>query len=319
LPINLKPRKAAANVQTVFLEKGSVPGEISGSVDVVLGPSLYWFRDKVLPAKTVSSAKKLAPSVFDAIIPPGEYSYFVIKRKEGNYWLFAYNEATVAEAIRHAGLRGGNIRNIYFAQTECLPLATPLRVGAQKVLAETDGVVTLLPAGYAAETVEPSDFFASRARSDHRIAVNLYRNDVLDKKSVRSLTAVTAVFALIYGVNYIMATQQLHTVEAKQEKIARTYRLPQTSFERNGLVSSLEKKQQRQVMLREKAKALFALPQADGNHLQSITLSTQKISLSFVLGDEKDAEALKNRLASIIKISSDKRSGQTWTVEGTYE
>ena len=319
LPINLKPKRAAANVQTVFLEKGSEPVTAGGSVDVVLGPSFYWFREKVLPAKTVSAARKLAPSVFDAIIPPGEYAYFVLKRNDESYWLFAYDEAVITEAIRHAGLRGGDIRSIYFAQTECQPLGKPLRVGAQKVLAEIDGVVTLLPAGYTEETAELSDFFASRSRSNHRIAVNLYRNDMLDKKSVRSLTAVAAVFALIYGVNYAAATQRLDAVEAKQETIGRSYHLPQTSFERNGLVSALEKKQQRQVQLREKAKALFALDPAGGGYLQRITLSTQKVSLSFVLEDEKEVDALKKRLASIIKITSDKRGAKSWTVEGTYE
>jgi len=116
-----------------------------------------------------------------------------------------------------------------------------------------------------------------------------------------------------------MAMQQLGTVEARQETIDNTYHLPQTSFERDGLVGALEKKQQRQLRLREKAKALFALAPANGGYLQSLTLSTQKASLSFVLGDEKDADALKKRLASIIRIGSDKRNGKTWTVEGTYE
>ena len=319
MPINLKSKKAAAAVRTVFLEKGSGTVTADGNVDVVLGPSLYWFREKTLPAKTVSAAKKLAPSVFDAIIPPGEYTYVVIRQNDGTYWLFAFDEAAVAETLKAAGLRVGNIRNIYFAQTECLPLERPLRVGTQKVLTEADGVVTLLPAGYAGETAELSDFFASRARSPHRITVNLYRSDMLDRKSVKSLTAVAVVFALIYGVNYVTATQRLGTVEARQEAIADTYRLPQTSFERDGLVSALEKKQRRQLLLREKAKALFALAQANGGYLQSLTLSTQKVSLSFVLGDEKDIDALKKRLASIIKIASDKRSGKKWTVEGTYE
>lgn len=319
MPINLKPKRAASGVRTVFLEKGGEPVTADDNVDVVLGPSFYWFREKMLPAKTVSAAKKLAPSVFDAIIPPGEYTYSVIRQKDGNYWLFAFDEAAVTAALKDAGLRGGNIRNVYFAQTECLPLERPLRIGTQRVLTEADGVVTLLPAGYAGETAEPADFFAARARSEHRIAINLYRSDLLDKSSVRSLTAVAAAFALIYGVNAVMAMQQLGTVEARQETIDNTYHLPQTSFERDGLVGALEKKQQRQLRLREKAKALFALAPANGGYLQSLTLSTQKASLSFVLGDEKDADALKKRLASIIRIGSDKRNGKTWTVEGTYE
>jgi hypothetical protein len=319
LPINLKPKKAADKVRTVFLEKGNEPVTTDDKVDVVLGPSLYWFREKVLPAKSVSAAKKLAPSVFDAIVPPGTYSYFVIRRNDESYWLFAYDEAAIAEAVKHAGLRGNTIRNLYFAQTECLPLTRPLRVGGGKVLAEVDGVVTLLPAGYAAETAELTEYFGTRTRSEYRIAINLYRNDLLDKKAVKSLTIVAAVFAVIYGANYLMARQQLAAVQAKQETISRTYRLPQTSFERNGLINALEKKQRRQVLLREKAKAVFSLDPGKGSHLKSLTLSPQKISLSVMLGDEKDAEVLKKRLASFMQVGSEKRNGKTLTVEGTYE
>jgi len=285
----------------------------------VLGPSLYWFREKTLPAKTVAAAKKLAPSVFDAIIPAGEYSYFVLKRDEGSFWLFAYDEAAIVDAIRAAGLRSRSIRNIYFAQTECLSLERPLLVGTQKVLATIDGVITLLPSGYVSET-EPLDaFFKSHPRSSNRIPVTLYRNALLDHKAVRSLTAVAGVFALIYGLNYLMARKQLHAVTAKQETIMQTYRLPQTSFERDGLLNALQKKQQSQAALREKVKALFTLPLKKGTHIESLTLTTQKVSLSYAVEDEKDVQVLQKQLEAIIKIGSEKLNGKTWTVEGTYE
>jgi len=319
LPVNFRTVGTAAPAETVFLDKDVVPAPSGEYFDIVLGPSLYWFREKTLPAKTVSAAKKLAPSVFDAIIPAGEYSYFVLKRDEGTFWLFAYNEAAIIDAIRTAGLRSRSIRNVYVAQTECLSLERPLLVGTQKVLAAIDGVITLLPSGYVSET-EPMDaFFKSRPRTANRIPITLYRNALLDHKSVRSLTTVAAVFALIYGLNFLIARQQLHSVTAKQEKIMETYRLPQTSFERDGLLNSLENKQRQQAAMREKAKALFALAMKDGTHMETMALSAQKISLSYAVEDEKDVQALKKQLETIVKIGTEKLNGKTWTVEATYE
>ena len=291
---------------------------MQGKVDLILSPSLYWFRKESLPAKTVFQARKLAPSVFDAILPKGNYSYHVLKR-EGSFWLFAYSEEQISETIRQAGIRPADIRHVYFAQTECTALQAPLKVGEHKVLSSVDGVVTELPAKYAVNAEEAQRFFASHERKGPIVGISLYRSALLDKKQFKRLTAVSGLFLVLYGVEYFMAQKHLGAVEAEKESIMKTYRLPQTSFERNGILSALEKKQQRQERLREKARTLFGLPADADTHAERLTLTLRKMTMSVAFKETAPMQAFKNRLKTIGTLTSENLKGNTLFVEAEYE
>ncbi|UFS62152.1 hypothetical protein LOH54_10895 [Sulfurimonas sp. HSL-3221] len=303
---------------TLLLDKEAQPVDVQGRVDLVLSPSLYWFRSEALPVKTVFQARKLAPSVFDAIVPEGIYSYHVLKRDD-TFWLFAYNEEQIIGTIARSGIRPTDVRHLYFAQTECAALETPLRLGGTRILSSVDGVVTELPARYAADAEDARHFFESHARQGPAVGITLYHSALLDKKQFKRLSIVAAVFALLYGIEYFTARAHLASVLEEQEKIAETYRLPQTSFERNGLISALEKKQKRQTRLRETAKALFDLPADAENHLERLTLTPRNLTVSAVFKEPAKAEAFKKALMNIGTISSDKRKGDTLYLEVAYE
>lgn len=303
---------------TLFLDREAQPVSVQGKVDLILSPSLYWFRTEALPVKTVFQAKKLAPSVFDAITPEGVYSYHVLKRDEG-FWLFAYNEEQIIDAVTRTGIRPSDVRHIYFAQTECAALETPLRLGATRILSSVDGVVTELPARYAATAEEASSFFETHERKGPTVGITLYHSTLLDKKQFKRLSIVAGIFALLYGIEYFTARAQLATLLEEQEKIADTYRLPQTSFERDGLINALNKKQKRQTQLRTTAKALFALPADEENHLERLSLGTRELSIAAVFKDPAKADAFKKQLKAIATVTSEKRKGDTLYLEATYE
>jgi len=318
LQFPIKLPRSETPLTTLFLDKEAQPVNVQGKIDLILSPSLYWFRAESLPVKTVFQARKLAPSVFDAIIPEGTYSYHVLKRGE-EYWLFAYNEERVIDAVVRSGIRPADVRNIYFAQTECAALEKPLRLNATRILSSVDGVATELPARYAADTEDLRRFFETHVRQGPAVGITLYRSTLLDKKQFKRLSIVAAVFALLYGIEYFAARHQLQTVLDEKEKIADTYRLPQTSFERNGLIDALGKKQKRQLRLRETAKALFALPADSDNYVERLTLTTHNMTLSAVFKDAAQAEAFKTKLKTVATVTSEKRKGDTLYLEATYE
>ncbi|MEJ2324605.1 MAG: hypothetical protein P8Y77_07420 [Nitrospirota bacterium] len=309
---------SSAPVTALFLEKEPTRNEVEGKIDLILSPSLYWFRQESLPAKTVFQARKLAPSVFDAILPKGHYSYHVLKR-EGSFWLFAYREEQISETIRKAGIRPTDIRHVYFAQTECATLETPLQLNGGKVLSNVDGVVTELPSKYAAGAEDAQRFFVAHERKGPPVGIALYPSALLDKKQFKRLTAVSALFFVLYAVEYVMAQQHLDAVLAEKEKIMKTYRIPQTSFERDGLIRALEKKQQRQVRLREKAKALFALPADADVHAERLTLTARKVTMSIAFKRAQQMVSFKNKLKTIGTVTSENLKGNTLFVEAEYE
>jgi hypothetical protein len=309
---------SSAPVTALFLDKEPRRNETEGKIDLILSPSLYWFRQESLPAKTVFQARKLAPSVFDAILPKGQYNYHVLKR-EGGFWLFAYNEEQIAETIRKAGIRPANIRHIYFAQTECTALEVPLQLERGKVLSNVEGVVTELPSKYAASTEDARDFFNARERQGPPVGIALYASALLDKKQFKRLTAVSALFFVLYTVEYVMAQRHLDALTAEKERIMRTYRIPQTSFERDGLIRALEKKQQNQLRLREKAKALFALPADADVHAERLTLTSRKMTMSVAFKQVPQMVSFKNKLKTIGTFTSENLKGNTLFVEAEYE
>jgi len=318
LQFRTKSRPTAASVATLLLDRNPSPQLSEGRIDLVLSPSLYWFRNAALPAKTVYQAKKLAPSVMEGVIPAGEYSYHVIKQ-ENTFWLFAYDEELIAETVKQAGIRASDVRNVYFAQTECDAATAPLKINERKALSSADGIVVELPAKYAATAETAASFFRSRPRSGHKVGISLYHTTLLDKRQLKKLTAVAALFAFLYGAEYLTAQKRLDAVLSKQESITETYKLPQTTFEIDGLVRALETKQKRQTLLREKAAALFAVPPGDGNRIARLTLTERKIALEVELAEGKEGQQLKSKLARTVKITSEKPKGKLLMLEAAYE
>lgn len=314
----LQTNRSAKTVRTLFVSKKMLPVSIDEPLAVVLSPAYYWFREVVLPAKNVQQAKKLAPSYFDTIIPEGEYEFMAIARNDA-FWLFAYDQKAIAEALADAGIKASQVRAVYFAQTECVNSDTALRINEDAVLVVNDGVVSVVDSRYIEAEQEIDTYCSTHARSRHKVAISLYRSGVLDKKQVNQLTLVAVVLLAVYLANYVQLRMQYRQQLVKAYALQEHYKLPETSFQLNSLIHSLESKQERQLKLRSVFRRLTLLPLQKGEAVTALTLNARKGSMQIALLEPKRAEVLKKALERLVKVTSAKVKKNTLYLGIAYE
>ena len=306
-------KKLNKNIPTIFLNLKNDKINIQEKINIVLSPSFYWFKKEALPVKNSSQAKKILPSLFDTSIPEGQYSYSAIK-KEDDFWIFAYDDALIANALLEAGIKPSQIKDIYFAQTEILLSDTALRVNDNYALISSDDCISMAPLVYTQTDTDLKSYFEAHVFSKDSVAVNLFQNSVIDEKYLYRFMMLAITFIIIYLGNYIVLRKDYKEERLKQYVLEEKYQLPATSFERKSLKKSLESKEKRQVVMREKLKSLFMLPLQKGEHLKKIDISEKKLSLEIVMKEAKRAEIFKKEIQKIVKISSAKVVDKTFYI-----
>lgn len=302
-------------VSTLFLHPGRELSAAEGKVNIIISPALYWFRDETLPVKSVNQAKKLAPSIFESFLPPGEYSYSVIKREE-SFWLFAYKDEVIAETLRQSGCKNAQVEKLYFAQTEFFDAQEALTLDEKQVLVNNAGVVTILPLQYVplAKPLEP--FCRNHILFGPAISVNLYQNSFIDDKNLYRLMAITIGFIMLYLGDYMLARHGMKAALAQQYGLQEHYQIPQTSFELEGLMRSLNGKAKEQQSVRTLFKVVLKLPYEKGEFLRSIQLTPKSALIEIALSDPKRAEVIKTALMPYLKITGAKVKEGRFYLEG---
>jgi len=311
--LKLPTKKNERPIKTLVINRQETLHISDERVNIVLTPAYYWFKSETLPVSSASQAKKLVPSLFDGTIPDGEYSYEVIKKGD-QFLLFAYSDAMIVAKLTQLGLKPSQIHQIYFAQTECESTAMPLKLDDGPVLMVQEGVVSLVPAGYVADTMPAEDFFVTHSFSKHVVSLSFFQNSFLEEKYLYRMMAVAVAAILIYFGHYLMVRQELREVLGRQLAIIDHFKLPQTSFELNGLKNALNAKELRQLELREKIKQVLSLNLNTGEYVKKMQMSQKSGTFEIVLSDAKRAEALKTQLQSSFKITSVKVVDTTFYV-----
>ncbi|MDQ7066925.1 MAG: hypothetical protein Q9M40_02365 [Sulfurimonas sp.] len=68
-------------------------------VSIILSPSLYWVQKLSLRVKYVREVKKLLPSIFEDMLPAGQYSYSAYKRGD-DFFIFAYEDKAILKLLQ---------------------------------------------------------------------------------------------------------------------------------------------------------------------------------------------------------------------------
>jgi len=311
LPINSRPRK---RLKILFLDKETqYRSQTDERLNIILSPSYYWFKKATLPVKYVTQAQALAASQFDGIVPEGSYKYTVIKQ-EDLFWLFAYDEASIAQKLKELGIKPSQVEAFYLAQYEFQNLKLPVAIAGNKVLVQNDGVVSVMPRAFV-DAVQTLDAALDHLKlSKHRITLNLFQNSVLDEKWIYRFSAVSIVFIVLYLASYLLLKSDLKALRTEQLALTQQYKLPQTSFQLKSLMRSLTSKENRQLALRQHLKKLFALRLSSGDYVKKFTFTPKGAQYEIVLSDIKHAESIKKELQKAFTVKSAKVVDKTFYI-----
>ncbi|MEA2111653.1 MAG: hypothetical protein U9P71_06345 [Campylobacterota bacterium] len=311
LPIK---RKNTKGIKTLFIDKNSTfTGGEQERLNIVLSPSYYWFKRVELPVKYVSQAQSLAASQFDGVIPEANYKYMVIK-KEDLFWLFAYDEAVIAQKLKNLNIKPSQIEGFYFAQNECEALSIPIKIDENMALVNSDGVVSLMPISYVNETLSLEQWSRDLNFSKHKVSLNLFQNSVLDEKWIFRFSVMSIVFIVLYLASYLLLKNDLKNELTQQYALTQKYKLPETSFQLNSLKRSLTSKENRQIELRQNVKKLFSIRLEKGEYVKKFEMKTKTVEYEIVLNAPKNAEKIKKQLSKNFKVDSAKVVDNTFYV-----
>lgn len=224
-------------------------------LELVLSPALYWVKKAKLPVKSVREVKKLLPSLFEDLLPAGNYSYHAYKSGD-EFLLFAYEEQPIFELLGLYGVAFTQIASVHFAQSLSAFLEQPKRINEKQALLLKDELVIISPLAWvhAEETLEMEGL---------KLPANTIRlqqyGHIVSTASINKIAAVLVLLGLIVVVEIFVALAKREEIVSKKEELFAHYKLKATMMQNRSLLESYLKINKEQKLLRETMGAFLAL------------------------------------------------------------
>ena len=265
---------------------------ITQKCSIILSPEFYWVISKHLPVKTVFQAKKLCNSLFDGILPSGNYQYKVVKKGD-IFLLFAYDSAYILNSLQKIGLNVDLISNIYFAQNELL-CDNAYEID-EKVLICKDDIFTILPKKLLHVETKKIDELSFEKLSNIKISIDKY-NLFLDKKVYNFLMIALMLFISLDIIEAFVYKISLDKSAKLRDNIYKKYNLPSTSWQINAIRKSLISKHDSQIALRKNIGKILNLKLKSGEYFEEIDSDAKNIKFTLYMQNDKRAEDIKDKL-----------------------
>ena len=301
---------------TIYLDGKSNFSHIQSSIDVVLSPRYYWVRKAILPVKSASKANKIVKSFFEDILPEslGAYKYKVtkiksinenLKKNQNEFYLYAYQDHSIKEAISGSGVDMQYINKVFFAQSELMSTIV-LDVGDEEVLVTQDGIVIKVSAhifDQELEMVPVQVFLRNLEKSKEFISIDQHQYAIDDQSSTK-IMVLLALFALALFAEYFMFSSH-HQVLATTSKTAQQkYDLPASTMQLNSILSSLEKTREDSIKSRQDLHIILTTPLNKGEYIKKVTFNDKTFFVAVSLQNKDNAKKYTDYLSEYFDIDN---------------
>ena len=314
---------------TIYLEGKSNFSHIQSSVDVVLSPKYYWVRKAILPVKSAAKAGKIIKSFFEDILPEslGAYKYKVTKIKSANenlkknqneFYLYAYQDHNIKEAISKSGLDTKHINKVFFAQSELMSTIA-LDIGDEEVLVTQDGIVIKVSTrifDQELETVPVQVFLRSLEKSKEFVSIDQYQY-AIDNQSSMKIMVILALFVLALFAEYFMLNKHYQVLATTSQAEQKKYDLPTSTLQLNSILSSLEKKREDSIKSRQDLHAILSTALNKDEYIRKITFDDKKFFVSIALQDKDNANKYTDYLSEHFDIDNATVEDDILSLSGT--
>ena len=280
-------------------------------VAVILSPSLYWVKKLSISVKYLRDLKKLLPSIFEEILPDGNYSYTAYKEGD-EYFAFAYKDREIIDLLKARGIPLGNVASIHFAQSELQHLQKPYRLNSKEAIYVQNGVVVLAPLEWF-ESTENLDV-NNIALSNKTIQLQQF-NHIVDNKSLYKLASLMLFFIVILGVEIFITKTKINSLESKKSSIFHEYNLKSTMIQNRSILQKYEKIDKEQRSLRKYTALFLKMKLKNGESLKLLEYKNKRLHAVFEGVDKTRVSLLTRELAKQSKAINIKQNGTTLDVE----
>lgn len=271
--------------------------------DLILSPFFYWSKTEELPIKSEKQALKLAPSIFDGILPDGEYKYRVFKTKENLFLFIAYDFNLIKESLENLNIDLEFVDFFYFSQSEFFDMEKAIKLDEIDSIVKIDEIVQKIPTKYIKESDNIQNILEIVKLSKNRISSFELKDSFIDNKTLYSIITILTLTLIAFSIELFIYKQEIKKYLTKQENLYSKYNLPSTSFELKSIKSKFLSIDKKQTSLREKIAYIDKMPLLANEHLIEFNLKSNKLELSIKLSRANRAETIKNYLIKKLKIT----------------
>jgi len=216
-------------------------------LDIILSPALYWVKKVELPVKYLRDVKKLLPSLFEDILPEGNFSYTAYKEGD-TYFIFAYEDKKILELLQDRNIALSDIASICFAQGSlALDDDKAYGVNEEQALYMQDGIMILTPKVWF-EKVEPLEIKKLHSNG-LKIALQQYGH-IVDNKSIYIIGVLLVMLIVVVGVEIFITKAKAEKMEAMRSELFSKYKLHPTMMQNRAILSSYKAIYEKQTKLR---------------------------------------------------------------------
>jgi len=290
-----------------LIDKHTGKIKVEDKINIILTPSYYWIKHAYLDVKFTSIALKYAPSIFEGMLPEGDYAYYAVKTKK-EYVFFAYDPDEIISSLQAKGIQDSQIAGVYFAQNELLDITNPIQCNNEDAIVVHKGTVLqvrkyLVDASRLKRSLE-----GVLDLSKHKIT--LHKSSITHSlKELTPLLSVLGALVVLYLGQLFYTYSQYHELEA-QPSVFSTYGLPATYLQNSSIEKKLTKSFNAQKSFRKVAFALMKLPLSERQRIESLSYEKDVFKIVFQTDDQaglKDVERyLTESIGRSIALESDK-------------
>lgn len=278
--------------------------------DIVLSPHFYWIKTVDLDVTSKREVLKIAPSIFAGSTPAQRsYRYLAYSLGQNRWALVAYDLDFIQSMLKDVKQF---IKKVYFAQ-DLIDILKSRNIQVQdKYVASFEDVVLELNKPLFENSLKLDDLdFDTKGFQ----AINIKSSDsiFIDTKSFTRLAILAALCIISVSIALFQDLQKKSELQSSYQNIIQTNQLPQTSFERESILSPLRVKDITYKNYKESMEKLQFLQAKYKQALQIVSYENSQISLEFqnLQTSQKEAEEMLRQYFKSIKVEN---SGKKTTI-----
>jgi hypothetical protein len=264
-------------IDTIFLDSNSLSFQTNKRVNIILSPSLYWVQKVSLPVKYLRDVKALLPSLFEDILPEGNYSYSAYKSGE-EFYIFAYEDRLILDKLHTKSITTAQINNVYFAQRELFDIEGAKQINPMQSLYKKDDILLLIPSSWTklGEQLDLKRLILSK----ESIVLKQFSH-IVNEKSLYTLVGVAVIFLILMASEYFITLEKISKVEVLQDEVFAKAGLKATMFQNNAMLKEYDKIDKRQTKLRSKLVKILNIPVKNDTKILDLSLKGNIIKVSY--------------------------------------
>ncbi|NOR57770.1 MAG: hypothetical protein GQ474_04530 [Sulfurimonas sp.] len=216
-------------------------------------------------------------------------------KKEDEFFIFAYEDKVILDAMSKAGISLSNVSSVHFAQSEMQDIKGAVKINEAQSIYVKDGIVVLVPCCWIEESgdLDMSEIILSK----HRIVLQQYAH-IVENSSLYKIGAILVVLSMLVLGEYLITLQKTSEVlELKSELFAK-HKLKPTMLQNKSMLKKYETIHDKQTKFRQYTSYLLSLRLQGTEKLSKLTLKDKTLDAEFSGASEVTLSRIQNTLKS---------------------